>query len=204
MPANNPQTSTKRTRLSPKARRDQILDVAKQYIRRQGLQQFSLKQLAVEASVSEPLLFHYFTSRTELLQQLLKREFTGSLKSLNTSLDNAVTLDDIVRIYVAVNYDQAFEGSVINILLAEPEIAVAIEEIRSENERLGQRMLIDTISGELGVTRKKAAMIAIMASSASISAAKFSHEYDVPRADAIQTVIDFAQAGFESHRTKEH
>jgi AcrR family transcriptional regulator len=155
MPANNPQTSTKRTRLSPKARRDQILDVAKQYIRRQGLQQFSLKQLAVEASVSEPLLFHYFTSRTELLQQLLKREFTGSLKSLNTSLDNAVTLDDIVRIYVAVNYDQAFEGSVINILLAEPEIAVAIEEIRSENERLGQRMLIDTISGELGCHSKK-------------------------------------------------
>ncbi|MDB2667887.1 TetR/AcrR family transcriptional regulator [Luminiphilus sp.] len=118
--------------MSPKVRRDQILDVAKQYIRRQGLQQFSLKQLAVEASVSEPLLFHYFTSRTELLQQLLKREFTRSLESLHTSLDNAVTLDDIVRIYVAVNYDQAFEGSVINILLAEPEIALAIEEIRSE------------------------------------------------------------------------
>ena len=66
--------------MSPKARRDQILDVAKQYIRRQGLHLFSLKQLAVKASVSEPLLFHYFTSRTELLQQLLKREFTGSLK----------------------------------------------------------------------------------------------------------------------------
>lgn len=204
MPANKLQTSTKRTRLSPKVRRDQILDVAKQYIRRQGLQQFSLKQLAVEASVSEPLLFHYFTSRTELLQQLLKREFTRSLESLHTSLDKAVTLDDIVRIYVAVNYDQAFEGSVINILLAEPEIALAIEEIRSENQRIGQKMLIDTISGELGVSRKKAAMIAIMASSASISAAKFSHENGVPRADAIQTVIDFARAGFESHRTKDH
>ena len=190
--------------MSPKVRRDQILDVAKQYIRRQGLQQFSLKQLAVEASVSEPLLFHYFTSRTELLQQLLKREFTRSLESLHASLDKAVTLDDIVRIYVAVNYDQAFEGSVINILLAEPEIAFAIEEIRSENQRIGQKMLIDTISGELGVSRKKAAMIAIMASSASISAAKFSHENGVPRADAIQTVIEFARAGFESHRTKDH
>ncbi len=190
--------SRRRTRLSPEARREQILDAANQSILKNGLGQLSLKKLAVDAGVSEPLLFHYFSSRLELLQQLLERDFTRSIGSLNAALDRAESLTEILRIYVTSNYDRCDENSVIDILLAETDIASAIEEQRTVNARHREKLLIQTISEHLGIRRKKAAMIALMASAASMSAARFAHENKVGREEAIETVIEFVTAGFES------
>ncbi len=192
------ETPAKRTRLSPEARREQILDAAKQSIVKSGLQQLSLKKLALEAGVSEPLLFHYFTSRNELLQQLLERDFTRSITSLNKSLDGAESLDEILNIYVTRNYDQWDEENIIDILLAETEIASAIEKQRTDNARHRERLLINTISDALNISRKKAAMIALMASAASTAAGKFAHDSNIGRKEAIQTAIEFVTAGFES------
>lgn len=202
MTARNATNPQKRTRLSPEARRDQILDAAKQLIVRHGLEAFSIKKLAIEAKVSEPLLFHYFSSRTALLQQLLARDFSRLVASLNTSLDGADTIDEVLRVYVAMNYDQYLEESVINLLLGEPDIAVVIEDEVSQNREMREKMLVSTIATSLDVSKKKAAMLALMASSASLSAARFAHKYKVEREEAIQAAIDFARAGFEAHRTK--
>ncbi|MGB2261065.1 MAG: TetR/AcrR family transcriptional regulator [Luminiphilus sp.] len=187
--------------MSPDARRDQILDVAKSLVVAHGLQLFSIKKLAVEAEVSEPLLFHYFSSRTALLQQLLSREFTRLITGLNVSLDGADTLDSVLRVYVSMNYDQCVEESVINLLLSEPDIAEAVEDEVSENRELREKMLISTIAGNLNVSKKKAAMLALMASSASLSAARFAHKYGIDRDDSVEATINFVKAGFEAHRT---
>ena len=55
--------------------------------------------------------------------------------SLNTSLDGADTIDEVLRVYVAMNYDQYLEESVINLLLGEPDIAVVIEDEVSTESR---------------------------------------------------------------------
>ena len=201
MTKERPVHAPKRTRLSPDARRDQILDVAKSLVVAHGLQLFSIKKLAVEAEVSEPLLFHYFSSRTALLQQLLSREFTRLITGLNVSLDGADTLDSVLRVYVSMNYDQCVEESVINLLLSEPDIAEAVEDELSENRELREKMLISTIAGNLNVSKKKAAMLALMASSASLSAARFAHKYGIDRDDSVEATITFVKAGFEAHRT---
>ena len=201
MTLRNANKAPKRTRLSPEARRDQILDAAKQLIVRHGLEAFAIKKLAIEAKVSEPLLFHYFSSRTVLLQQLLVRDFARLVARLNTSLDGANTIDEVLRVYVAMNYDQYLEESIINLLLGEPDIAIVIEDEVSQNREMREKMLVTTIATALNVTKKKAAMLALMASSASISAARFAHKYDVDREEAIQAAINFARAGFEVHRT---
>ena len=187
--------------MSPEARRDQILDAAKQLIVRHGLEAFSIKKLAIEAKVSEPLLFHYFSSRTVLLQQLLARDFARLVASLNTSLDGADTIDEVLRVYVAMNYDQYLAESVINLLLGEPDIAAVIEDEVSQNREIREKMLVSTIATSLDVSKKKAAMLALMASSASISAARFAHKYNDEREEAIQAAIKFGRAGFEAHRT---
>ena len=201
MAKERPVNAPKRTRLNPDARRDQILDVAKSLVVAHGLQLFSIKKLAVEAEVSEPLLFHYFSSRTALLQQLLSREFTRLITGLNVSLDGADTLDAVLRVYVSMNYDQCVEESVINLLLSEPDIAEAVEDEVSENRELREKMLISTIAGNLNVSKKKAAMLALMASSASLSAARFAHKYGIDRDDSVEATINFVKAGFEAHRT---
>jgi AcrR family transcriptional regulator len=201
MTVRNATKPPKRTRLSPEARRDQILDAAKQLIVRHGLEAFSIKKLAIEAKVSEPLLFHYFSSRTVMLQQLLARDFARLVASLNASLDGADTIDEVLRVYVAMNYDQYLAESVINLLLGEPDIAAVIEDEVSQNREIREKMLVSTISTSLDVSKKKAAMLALMASSASISAARFAHKYNVEREEAIQAAIKFVRAGFEAHRT---
>ena len=192
----------KRTRLSPEDRREQILNVAKESIFENGLQQFSLKQLAVDGGVSEPLLFHYFSSRIDLLQQLLSRDFNRYLDALNKSLDESSTLDEITRVYVARNFNERAERGVIDILLAEAEIAVAINERRTTNARQREMLLVGTLAKELGISRKKAAMLASMASAASIAAAKFAHEEKLDRDDAIDTVMQFIDAAFEAAKTQ--
>ena len=60
--------STKqRTRLSPAARTDQLLNVAKKMIVSDGLQSFRMESLARMAEVSSPLVYNYFSSRQALL-----------------------------------------------------------------------------------------------------------------------------------------
>jgi hypothetical protein len=101
---------------------------------------------------------------------------------------------------VSTNYDQCDEESVINILLAEPEIAEAVKLFRSENSVERRQWLIDRLSESLGVRKKKAAMLALMASSASISGARFANDYGVGREEAIEMVMRFIKAGIEDNR----
>ena len=192
--------AVKRTRLSPEARCNQILDVAKQSITVDGLQKFSLKQLAVQAGVSEPLLFHYFSSRIDLLRQLLVREYEGYLESIQSSLEDAKTLEEVCRVYVARNYDHHDEDLVMDMLLAEPDVAVAVAERQSEHHKQRRKLLINAAATDLGIKRKNAALLVRMASAASIAAAQFAHDNRMGRDVTIQTVMEFILQGFESQR----
>lgn len=192
----------KRTRLSPEARREELLEVAKRSIISDGLQQFSLKNLAVEAKISEPLLYHYFNSRTDLLQQVLEKDFNQVIESLNIALEGADSLRDILDIYIARDYDQRDELSLIDILLTDRDVAVVIEEKMSKQTRTQEKFLVDTISTEFGITRKQASMLALMASAASIAAAKYAFRSGIGRAEEIETATRFISAGFESQYKK--
>jgi len=194
--------STKRTRLSPEARSNQILDVAKQAIANDGLQAFSLKKLVADAGISEPLLFHYFSSRIDLLQQLLIREYENYLDSIRSSLNDAKTLEGVCKVFVARNYDHIDEDWVMDILLEDPEVAPAVENQRAEHHKQRRKLLINVVAKDINVDRKKAAMLVRMASAASMAAAKYAHENKVPRERAIQIVMDFIDQGFKSQTGK--
>lgn len=63
-----------RTRLTPAARREQILDVAARAIVQGGLQAATMERIARLASVSKALVYTYFATRDVLLGELLQRE----------------------------------------------------------------------------------------------------------------------------------
>ncbi len=192
----------KRTRLSPEARRNQILDVAKQVIASDGLQKFSLKKLVAIAGISEPLLFHYFSSGEDLLQQLLIREYDAYLDSVKKSLDNASTLEEVCRVFVARNYDHHDEDVVMDMLLAEPDLAAVVEEKQEEHHKQRRKLLVNAVAEDLGIKRKNAAMLVRMASASSIAAAQFAHDNNIGREEAIETAMEFIQQGFESQSAK--
>lgn len=169
-------------------------------VTRGGLQHFSLKRLAIDAGVSEPLLFHYFSSRVALFQQLLVREYSQYVELMQDALENVRTLEDALNIYVARNYDHHDGDNVIDALLAEPDIAIVVEVERQAHLKYREKFLINIIAKELGIKRKKAAMLALMGSSASMAAAAFAHDNNARRNETVRTVIEFIIQGFESQR----
>ena len=88
-----------RTRLSPSARIDQLLDVAKQIIMSDGLQSFTMESLARTAAVSSPLVYNYFSSRKALLRALLEREYRVIGSALFSEVGNANSFEEVIRMF---------------------------------------------------------------------------------------------------------
>ncbi|MDB2312045.1 TetR/AcrR family transcriptional regulator [Luminiphilus sp.] len=65
----------KRTRLSPEARQEHLLDCSAEIIVMESVSYFTMEGLAKCAGVSAPLIYNYFPNRIVLLQTLLKREY---------------------------------------------------------------------------------------------------------------------------------
>jgi AcrR family transcriptional regulator len=58
-------TATKRVRLSPQARRAQLIELGVQMLATRTLDELSVEEIAAEAGISRGLLFHYFASKQE-------------------------------------------------------------------------------------------------------------------------------------------
>ncbi|MHA7176030.1 TetR/AcrR family transcriptional regulator [Arthrobacter sp. Sr24] len=73
---------TPRTRLSPDARRQQILDAASKLYRERRYDDVSLEELAAAAGVARGLLHHYFGSKRELFLAVMTRSTRLPLEQL--------------------------------------------------------------------------------------------------------------------------
>ncbi|KAF0968692.1 hypothetical protein BPODLACK_02721 [Gordonia sp. YY1] len=58
-------TASKRTRMSPEARRDQLLEFGLEMVRDRPLDEITIDAIADAAGVSRALLFHYFASKQD-------------------------------------------------------------------------------------------------------------------------------------------
>ena len=74
--------STPRTRLSPDARRQQILDAASELYRERRYDAVSLEELAAAAGVARGLLHHYFGSKRELFLAVMTQSARLPLEQL--------------------------------------------------------------------------------------------------------------------------
>jgi len=128
-----------RTRLSPQARHDQLLDTASCMVLDQGLQAFTMEGLAKLAGVSAPLVYNYFANRPALLQALLQREYRNFVDASNAAALEAKTFEDIVRISVTSNFDHQAPGNILPLLLSQPEIAHAIKDQEDKHRRRSAR-----------------------------------------------------------------
>lgn len=164
--------SKKRVRLSPQARRTQLLDCAAVFIQRRGLSNFTMDALAKEAGVSNPLIYKYFDTRLELLQELLSREFDAYNEGVRSQLADAENYEDITRIFVALNFEQALKGDILSILRNQPDIRVVIEQQSSVQDRRLGKFLVEKLAESYPMTLKQAEHLVVMASAASQAAAQ--------------------------------
>ena len=126
-----------RTRLTPEARREQILDEAARLLLNEGLHAVSMERLARDVGVSKGLVYNYFPTREALLAALLHREQTelrdrGMATALRAS-SYADLIRQTTRLYLEQTRDR---GALINALLSDPSVARLMEEgSRADRER---------------------------------------------------------------------
>ncbi len=92
-------TSERRTRLSPEARRAQLIALGVQMLATQTLDELSVEAIAAEAGISRGLLFHYFSSKQNFYREVVRATAAdliartapdpalGPLDALRASLD---------------------------------------------------------------------------------------------------------------------
>ncbi len=190
--------STKpRTRLSPAARSDQLLDVAKQMIETHGLQAFTMESLARTASVSSPLIYNYFASRQTLLQNLLEREHKTVARELIAGVSAAGTFKEVIRLFVASNFDHHAAGNIIPVLQSQPEIANSIAQLRKKQGKETAHYLVENTVKTYKLTIEQAQLAVTMSSGASIAAADWAAMSQLERDCTIDMAVEYIKAGMK-------
>jgi AcrR family transcriptional regulator len=183
-----------RRRLSPEHRRNQLLDCAQHIILNKGLSKLTMEQLASEAGVSHPLIYKYFDTRLQILQELLVREYSAFRKSVTQNVVQVDSYREAVRGYVDINFRQFAGGDVLSILFSQPDVRHVIEE----KERVRHApFLISQLAREYKIKRRLAEKIIVLASGASLAAAEHFGRFGGDREAQIDQAVTFIFGGIE-------
>jgi TetR/AcrR family transcriptional regulator, fatty acid biosynthesis regulator len=129
-------TRSARRRLSPEARREEILDETARIVLVEGVSAVSMERLGREAGVSKALVYAYFPNRIDLLSALLLREYRHFQAQSRALVAQVEGFRAIVEATTAAWLDHVAErGPLISRLMGEPEIARAIESVDAEGRQ---------------------------------------------------------------------
>ena len=195
-------SAKQRTRLSPAARTDQLLNVAKKMIVSDGLQSFRMESLARMAEVSSPLVYNYFSSRQALLRALLEREYQESSNALFYEVVNATSFEDVIRMFIASNFEHHAPGNILPVLLSQPDIADTISEMRSEQRKRTATYLVENSAKTYKLSIEQAQLAITMSSGASIAAAEWVVMSPLEKSQAIDMALSYIKAGMSGLATE--
>lgn len=191
----------KRTRLSPSARREHLLDCSSEIIAMESVSAFTMEGLAKYAGVSAALIYNYFPNRIVLLQTLLKREYNRFSDRTLTAAKGADTFEDIVRISVKSNFEHYAPGSALPALITQPEIASIISDELARSARFSAAYLVNKMAEHYQLDEHRASLIVQLSSGAAWSAAEWSRTGGLSRDDSIEIAVAYVLAGIE-HLTR--
>ncbi|MDA7773916.1 TetR/AcrR family transcriptional regulator [Pseudomonadales bacterium] len=191
----------KRIRLSPEGRRNQLLDSARDLIQDQGFSGFTMEALATEAGVSNPLVYKYFDTRLELLQELWTREYERYNRKVREQLTKAENFEDIVRLFVNLNFTELSLGEITHILGSQPELREVTKAKQKSNQRGTGLFLVNTVEEMYHLTPSQATHLVVLASGASIEAARHYARYGGSRKKMVEDTVNFILNGAEAFRT---
>ena len=193
--------SKKRIRLSPEGRRNKLLDSARDLIQDQGFSGFTMEALATEAGVSNPLVYKYFDTRLELLQELWTREYERYNRNVREQLTKAENFEDIVRLFVNLNFTELSLGEITHILGSQPELREVTKAKQKSNQRGTGLFLVNTVEEMYHLTPSQATHLVVLASGASIEAARHYARYGGSRKKMVEDTVNFILNGAEAFRT---
>lgn len=137
-------TESKRVRLSPEERRQQLITLGAQMLRERALEDISIGEIATQAGISRGLLFHYFSSKQDFHLAIVQHANAELLA--RTAPDKSLPLYDMLRDAVTRYIDYVSENRTSYLALlrgpasASPELVTLVTQTR--------HALVDRIIGE--------------------------------------------------------
>ena len=191
-------TKPKRIRLSPEARQQHLLDCSAEMIAADGLAGFTMEGLAKRASVSAPLVYNYFPNRIELLQTLLKRELSRFNRRTVKEAEQAKSFEEIVRMAVRSNFAHYAPGTVLPILITQPEIASVVQNRLAQNSHEAASFLIEKAAEHYRLDEDTARLIVQLSSGAAWSAAELAGRRGLSMDETVELTVNYIIAGIET------
>ena len=191
----------KRTRLSPEGRRNQLMDTARDLLLKKGFSGFTMDALAFAAGVSTPLIYKYFDTRLELLQELWAREYDSYARSVREELSEAEDFEDVVRVFVNLNFKQLTQGGIAHILAEQPEIHEVTKGRQKDNLRSTGLFLVTSVEEMYHLTPSQAGHVIALASGASIESARHYARYGGSPKKMVEDTVRFILNGVEAFKT---
>lgn len=174
-----PEAVKKSTRLSREARHAMILDKACEIVAEEGVSKVTMEALGKRAGVSKSLIYAYFPSVTEVLKELLEREYRRVRRMQLEAANSAETVEQLVRRVTRAYLGYIGErGLIIERLSAEPSVADPggpTEYLRDQAVDYVAKILVDT----LGIDREVALMTADISFGLPAAAGNYLTRHDV-------------------------
>ena len=190
----------KRTRLSPEDRRNQLLDSARDLIQSQGFSGFTMEALATEAGVSNPLVYKYFDTRLKMLQELWVREYARYTSNVFEQISKAESFEDLVRLFVNLNFTELSLGGITHILGAQPEVREVTKDKQKANLRSTGQLLVNSVEEMYHLTPSQAGHLIALASGASQAAGRHFASYGGSRKKMVEDTVSFILKGVEAFK----
>ena len=140
-------TTAKRVRLSPEARREQLLELGLEMLTTRTLDELSVEALAEQAGISRGLLFHYFRNKQEFHRAVVQRAADDLLDT--TAPD--IGIEPIRRLSLSlehyVDYVQKNYRSYLSLVRGAASGDDALREIFDRTRDVLTRRITDNLDG---------------------------------------------------------
>jgi AcrR family transcriptional regulator len=165
--------SKRAQRMSPERRREQILDSAVDLIVSRGLSTCTLEEVAMQARISKPLIYKYFSRLQDLLKALVEREYHYLRRSGLDIFPLDMPYEELIHRSTLLAIEYLYErGPIIRLLASDRTVAsLAHRQDRDERSTITDYFTNRRIS-VYGMPRDVASVISTMTINAPILSAR--------------------------------
>ncbi len=193
-------TSKRRTRLDPGVRQDQILDHTARLIAAEGISAVSMERVAQESGVSKALIYSYFSSQTNLLKSLLRRDLERVQRDQLHAATSAQTFSELVRntTHTAL-VEVEKRGAYLRRLLNEPALSGVGDTVRTHEHDSNVRYLAKRLAKEFNISVGDALRLTEIGLGLTIAAGEYIQSAGAARAEVeeltVSMIIGAVKAG---------
>ncbi|MGH3648527.1 MAG: TetR/AcrR family transcriptional regulator [Micromonosporaceae bacterium] len=196
------QTDGRPVRLPRSARRKQLLAAAQQVFVARGYHATAMDEIAEQAGVSKPVLYQHFPGKLELYLALLDTHVDALIGRIRDAM--ASTTDNKVRVHATIRayFEFVGDGGGAFRLVFESDLRndAAVRERIERVERACIDAVTETIMKDTGVSRERAALLAVGLTGAAEVTSRYwlTAGSTVPVDEAVELMTALAWRGISS------